>query len=309
MRVLDAAVVIFTTAVSYEVDLGSWDLHEVCDLDAEVNTHLRTSDRQALTEVLSEVLDPGVMVDPRPHLGWSQGDDASTLVGSPAVRYNCHLLAGEHIWDPDQRVGEQAHSQRCRVLLPYTYGWELDPDAPVDRILERIEPLDLALAQRTVLGSAAGDAMDVLEELGTANPASVRVDELRRQLDRVRVSYHRLDAYRYDSSQRARALYLSAREEMGLDEIYQRTESVLEQAASSLQAAATERTNALDGRLNRLAAVFTVVATGAFVLQSVEFIAGGGELSASERWATLATVVLSSVLGLLVLWVLSRRRR
>src|SRR5690606_37751716 len=108
--------------------------------------------------------------------------------------------------------------------------------------------------------------------------------------------------------QRDRGLYLSARAELGLDEIHARTETVLGQAAESLEATTTARTMAMDSRLNRLAALFTIVASGAFVLQAVEFLAGGPPEHGWER-AVVLTIVIALGAAAPLAFALWRRQR
>lgn len=295
LRILGSAAVLLTTAVRYERSLAELGLHEVCDLDARINDRLRQRDRSLLATIFESLFSSGELVDPRPTLEWWRRDRGDLLATSSAARYNCHFLTTDAIWEPDDRSSVQpgVGGSSCKVLLPYTYEWSLDPDLAAEETTSRLEPLDLAVAQRSVLGAAAEESVRMLEELALDRPAQVSLDDLRRHLDRVRTSYHRLDSYRYDSAQSSRGLFLAARKEMGLDEIHQRTEAIVSQAADSLHSAATARTNALDGRLNRLAAVFTVAASGGFILQALEF-ASGGSFSGKVRSLAVGLVLVLS---------------
>lgn len=307
LTVLRSAAVVLSVA-SDGTCFDGLDLLEACDLDAAIADRRRAGMRDALIETFDALLASELLDSPVPRLGWHPGLGSAAVVDSRGARYSCHFVSERPRWEPDPRVQSTTNGGAGRVLLPYTYRWDRPADLDPAELLGELEPADLVAVQRSVLGVAALEALEMLEGLSGAAPAAVPVGDLRCHLDRVRVAYHQLDEYRYDSTQRARGLYLVGRHEVGLEEIHRRTEAVLAQAAESLEAASTARTIELDSRLNRLAALFTIVASGAFALQVLEFLAGGPP---DHRWqrgvALLAIVLLSAAVPLA--FVLRRRRR
>lgn len=306
MRVLKYGAVLLTTAYRHEADLTELDRYELCEVDAALNGDRRRGDAEAVAAVFVQLRSRGILYDPRPRLDWRPDDYPRRLVSWGAVRYNAHFFTGAQSWEPDPRVS-CGNLPGCNILLPYTYEW-VGEDLEAEQVLGLIEPADLAVAQRSVLAGASEQALEILESLSNGSAESLPpVHELRRHIDRVRSTYHRLDSYRYDSAQDARSVYLSARSEMALDSAHERTETVLAQVSESIQSEVNERTMALDGKLNRLAAFFTVATGGALVLDVVEFAGGGRHPALPWRTVILLAVFIVSSLTIVLLMLRGSR--
>jgi hypothetical protein len=204
-------------------------------------------------------------------------------------------------------TGGELEGTCCRLLLTYTYAWDLDPDTPPDELVAWLEPADLAVAQRVVLAAAAGRGVRVLDRLVQDRDDPAPIAGFRAELDRVRTIYHRLDAYRYDSSQRSRAVYLAARREMDLDAVHERTEVLLSQVAESLTAAGNARAIRFDRTLNRIVGALAIVTAGVFVLDLLLFMRAGEPLAMTGRLVTLGAILSASLVGLAALFATQRR--
>lgn len=328
LRALRSGAVLLSYALRHERDLAALSVLELADLDVEVNHALRAQDEDLIGAVLT-VMDEGA---PPSRVGEGSGSDGGRGVlvgvdwpgrpfatGDPGaagrslpeeVRYNCHFVAPDLPWAADERALTESDlhgSSTCRPLLPYTFAWCVPAGAELDDVLAVLEGTDVAVAQRSVLAAAGNDGVSLLEHLADTAPAGLDLSGYRRYLDRIRACHHRLDSYRYDSSQEHRATYLAARREMDLDGIHDRTEALLQQVRESLGAAVDEQTQVLDGRLNRAAALLTVVAAGSFLFDTIGFVRGDDPFTSLSR-QTIAALVWLGLIGVLIA-VWSWRRR
>jgi hypothetical protein len=82
-----------------------------------------------------------------------------------------------------------------------------------------------------------------------------------------------LDAYRLESAQSHRATYIAALANVGLPQAQQNATELLAHVNSSLRAESTMKTQRLDGRLNRVAAMLTVAVAGSFTVDIMAYVA------------------------------------
>lgn len=311
LRVLGSGIALCTVALRHTEDLGAHEVAALDGFDADLNRLLKPAELALVDEVLRELVEVGAVLDPRPHV--TAPGSRSTTVHAEAVRYNCHVVCASHPWTSNGRVlstAEDLDGTTMRPLLPYTYAWEAPADATQDEVLALIEPADVVVAQRSVLAAAQGDSLQILDRLVEGRSELVEPAELRRHLDRLRLSYHRLDSYRYDSAQTARSAYLAARREIGLDDVHTRTEGLLAAATQSLVAEADAAGAAFDARLNRTASVLTVATAGLFTLELILFARDGAAPPAPWRHYAIALVLLGAAGALTWLYAgLVRRRR
>ncbi|MPZ28112.1 MAG: hypothetical protein GEV12_17295 [Micromonosporaceae bacterium] len=305
-RLITAGTVLLVYALRHQADLSGMDAYRLADFDATVNRELRDADSAVIGEALYAAVEAGVLRDLVLRPGHVAGT-GPTSVDRRAVRYNCHFVTARPPWAPDSRVPDLPLGPRCRVLLPYTYAWEADPDTPLDEIVTMLEPADIATAQLSVVFSATIGGRRILDELSRSAPGPLRGEDLRRFLDRVWASYHQLDFYRLESAQDHRATYLAARETIGLDRAHGRAGELLDYVGSSLLAESSRRTQLLDSRLNRVAAALTVVVAAAFAVDLAAF------MFPAPGWATRVAVVsgvtLLSVAALAATVLSARERR
>lgn len=270
-RILTAGTVLVVYALRHERDLRQLELHELDALDAEVNRMLREADAPVLSAVLAASVSSGLVhsIALRPDLALS-GDRSP--IDRQSARYNCHFVTAEPPWSADARVPGLIAGPDCRILLPYTYAWDRDPDTPLDELLTMTEPVDIAVAQQSLLVGALIAGRWVLADLARGNPASADVHAFRRFLDGLWADFHHLDGYRIESTQAHRAGYLAARQVIGLDDTQERADKLLGYVSNSLVAAASQRSEELDARLNRVAAALTVVSAASFGLDIAVFV-------------------------------------
>ncbi|MFD0784426.1 hypothetical protein ACFQZ8_10950 [Micromonospora azadirachtae] len=305
IRILAAGAVLVAYALAHTADLRTLDVHALDELDAAINRELREADRAMLRDVLAGARQSGlfrqVVVPPggAAALDWTEVDPR-------AVRYNCHFIADRPSWSPDRRVPTLVLGAHCQILLPYTYAWDADPSPErFDDILTMLEPADIAVAQQSVLVGAGLGGRRILTELACGTLGRLEGPEFRRFLDGVWADYHRLDAYRVESGQDHRATYIAARETIGLDGTHERAEKLLAHVNASLLAESSLRSARLDGRLNRVAAALTVVASAAFLLDIAAFLLPN--VSGRMRMATVSGVALLAV-GMLAATIFWSRR-
>jgi hypothetical protein len=284
-RILTAGTVLVVYALRHEQDLRLLTLPELDALDAEVNRALREADAHLLTAVLSAAVTSGLVrsVALRPDLARA---GAGSPVDRRSARYNAHFVTQDPPWPTDSRVPTVNSGPDCRVLLPYTYAWDRDPHTALADLLTMTEPTDIAVAQQSLLAGALIAGRWVLADLAHAHPENTDVHAFRRFLDGLWADFHHLDSYRIESTQGHRASYLSARQVIGLDDTQERADKLLGYVSSSLLAAASERAEALDTRLNRVAAALTVVSAASFGLDIAVFV-----LPQVSLWTKLAVVV------------------
>ncbi|PZF85394.1 hypothetical protein [Micromonospora deserti] len=306
IRILAAGAVLVAYALRHTTDLRKLDVHALASLDATINRKLREADRALLGDVLAGARQSGLVG----HVVVPPGGGAAsdwTEVDPRAVRYNCHVIARDPAWEPDRRVPSLVLGPRCQILLPYTYAWDGDPSPDtIDETLAMLEPADIAVAQQSVLVGASVGGLRILTELARATPGRLEGPEFRRFLDGVWADYHHLDAYRVESGQDHRATYLAARETIGLDGTHERAEKLLSHVNASLLAESSLRSERLDGRLNRVAAALTVVASAAFLLDIAAFLLP--DVSGQTKVVTVSGVTLlaAGLLGATIFW--SRER-
>ena len=284
-RILTAGTVLVIYALRHEQDLRDLALPELDTLDAKINQVLREADAPILTAVLAAAATSGLVdgIALRPDLALA-GDRSP--IDRRSARYNCHFVTPDPPWQPDARVPPLIAGPNCRVLLPYTYAWDHDPATPLGDLLTMTEPTDIAVAQQSLLTGALIAGRWVLADLAHANPENTDVHAFRRFLDGLWADFHHLDSYRVESAQAHRASYLSARRLIGLDDTQERADKLLGYVSTSLAAAASERAEALDTRLNRVAAALTVVSAASFGLDIAVFV-----LPQVSLWTKLAVVV------------------
>ncbi|SFE88921.1 hypothetical protein SAMN05216251_10671 [Actinacidiphila alni] len=270
-RILTAGTVLVVYALRHEADLRRMALHDLDALDSAVNRALREADSPVLTAVLAAAVSSGLVsgVALRPDLAPA---GARAPIDRQSARYNCHFVTLDPPWAADARVPAVTPGPGCRVLLPYTYAWDLDPATALPDLLTATEPTDIAVAQQSLLVGALIAGRWVLADLAHGHPESTDVHAFRRFLDGLWADFHHLDGYRIESTQAHRSSYLSARQVIGLDDTQERADKLLGYVSNSLLAASSERAEALDARLNRVAAALTVVSAASFGLDIAVFV-------------------------------------
>ncbi|MFI1097633.1 hypothetical protein [Streptomyces sp. NPDC020917] len=270
-RILTAGTVLVVYALRHERDLRQLALHDLDALDAEINRTLREADAPLLTAVLAASMASGLMdgVALRPDL--ALGGERSPI-DRQSARYNAHFVTLDPPWEADARVPELIAGPDCHILLPYTYAWDRDPATPLFDLLTMTEPTDIAVAQQSLLVGSLIAGRWVLADLAHGQPESTDVHAFRRFLDGLWADYHHLDGYRIESTQAHRASYLAAREVIGLDDTQERADKLLGYVSNSLLAAASQRSEELDARLNRVAAALAVVSAASFGLDIAVFV-------------------------------------
>jgi hypothetical protein len=270
-RILTAGTVLVIYALRHEQDLRQLALHDLDALDAEVNQTLREADAPVLRAVLAAAVASGLMdrIALRPDL--ALGGERSPI-DRQSARYNAHFVTVDPPWAADARVPELIAGPSCRILLPYTYAWDLDPATPLDDLLTMTEPTDIAVAQQSLLVGALIAGRWVLADLAHGQPETTDVHAFRRFLDGLWADFHHLDGYRIESTQAHRASYLAARHVIGLDDTQERADKLLGYVSNSLLAAASQRSEELDARLNRVAAALAVVSAASFGLDIAVFV-------------------------------------
>lgn len=270
-RILTAGTVLVVYALRHARDLRALDLAELDALDAATNRALREADAAVLTAVLAASVGAGLVQDValRPDLALGGG---GAPVDRQSARYNCHFVTREPPWAADARVPSLAAGPGCRILLPYTYAWDRDPDTALDELLTMTEPADIAVAQQSLLVGALIAGRWVLADLARGRQEGTDVHGFRRFLDGLWADFHHLDGYRIESVQTHRASYLAARQVIGLDDTQERADKLLGYVSNSLIAASSQRAEELDTRLNRLAAALAVVSAASFGLDIAVFV-------------------------------------
>ena len=177
-------------------------------------------------------------------------------------------------WATDPRVPELILGPACRVLLPFTYAWDVDPRVPMGELLTMTEPTDIAVAQQSLLAGALLAGREILVDLAGTHPDRADVHAFRHFLDGIWAGFYHLDSYRIESAQDHRATYLAAREVIGLDGTQDRADKLLSYVSNSMLASAMQRTEELDNRLNRVASALAVFTVVAFALDSAVFLLG-----------------------------------
>jgi hypothetical protein len=296
-RILSAGTVLVIYALRHETDLRSLPLPELDALDAKVNRILREADAPILSAVLAAAVGSGLIsgLALRPDL--ALGGDRSPI-DRQSARYNAHFVTQDPPWTADPRVPLLAAGPDCRILLPYTYAWDHDPATPLADLLTMTEPADIAVSQQSLLVGALVAGRWVLADLARGHPESADVHAFRRFLDGLWADFHHLDGYRIESTQAHRATYLAARETIGLDDTQERADKLLGYVSNSLLAASSQRTEALDNRLNRVAAALTVVSAASFGLDIAVFVLP--QVSLGTKLAVVAGLIGMAVSFLVV---------
>ncbi|WP_328889680.1 hypothetical protein [Streptomyces sp. NBC_00316] len=305
-RILSAGSILVAYALRHDVDLRELSLHDLDAFDARINRQLREADSSLLTAVLTAAVRSGLIKDLvlRPDLALS-GEQAP--VDRRSARYNCHFVTQAPPWQPDPRVPALSSGPACRVLLPYTYAWDADPGTGLLDLLTMTEPTDIAVAQQSLLVGALVGGRRILADLAAGQARSVDVHAFRRFLDGVWSDYHHLDSYRIESTQNHRSTYLAARESIGLDGTHERADKLLGYVGSSLLAASSQRAEALDTRLNRVAASLAMVTAAAFGLDAVGFLLPN--VSLGIRISAVAGLITLTAAGILAVVFPRRPRR
>lgn len=269
-RILTAGTVLVIYALRHERDLRQLALPELDALDSQVNAALREADAPILAAVLAASVSSGLVegIALRPDLALTGGPP----IDRQSARYNCHFVTQDPPWAPDARVPALIAGPDCRILLPYTYAWDRDPATALAELLTMTEPTDIAVAQQSLLVGALIAGRWVLADLAHGHPESTDVHAFRRFLDGLWADFHHLDGYRIESTQAHRASYLAARQVIGLDDTQERADKLLGYVSNSLLAASSQRSEALDTRLNRVAAALAVVSAASFGLDIAVFV-------------------------------------
>ncbi|MEU8527450.1 MULTISPECIES: hypothetical protein [Streptomyces] len=285
-RILSGGSVLVVYALRHERDLRGLSLFELDALDARVNNALREADAPILSAMLTASVGSGLVrgLRLRPDR-MLDGDESPT--DRRSVRYNCHFVTQDPPWGTDPRVPELIMGPACRVLLPFTYAWDLDPRAPIGDLLTMTEPTDIAVAQQSLLAGALLAGREILVDLAGTHPDRADVHAFRHFLDGIWAGFYHLDSYRIESAQDHRATYLAAREVIGLDGTQERADKLLSYVSSSMVASAMQRTEELDNRLNRVASALAVFTVVAFALDAAVFLIGED----GPLWGRLAAVV------------------
>ncbi|MFF3124192.1 hypothetical protein ACFVRD_17965 [Streptomyces sp. NPDC057908] len=303
-RILSAGSILVTYALRHEADLRRLDLPDLDALDAQVNHLLREADAPILAAVLAAAAASGLVqgLALRPDLA---GSDEGSPVDRQSTRYNCHFVTKSPPWATDPRVPPLSPGPYCRVLLPYTYAWDRDSATPLHDLLTMLEPTDIATAQQSLLVGALLGGRRVLVDLARAGHPTTDVHAFRRFLDGVWSDYHHLDGYRIESTQGPRATYLAARESIGLDNTQERADKLLGYVGSSLLAAASQRTEALDTRLNRVASALAMVAAASFSLDVAVFLLP--DVSLGPRIGVVSSLIGLTAAGMAAVFLPIRR--
>lgn len=305
-RILSAGSILVTYALKHEADLRLLPLADLDALDARVNNVLREADAPVLAAVLTAAAACGLVqgLALRPDLA-SNGEAAP--VDRQSARYNCHFVTREPPWATDPRLPQLTPGPHCRILLPYTYAWDRDPAAPLHELRTMLEPTDIATAQQSLLVGALLGGRRILVDLAKAEHPTTDVHAFRRFLDGVWSDYHHLDGYRIESTQGPRATYLAARESIGLDNTQERADKLLGYVGNSLLAAASQRTEALDTRLNRVASSLAMVAAASFSLDVAVFLLP--DVSLAPRIGVVSSLIALTAAGILAVFLPNRRLR
>lgn len=306
-RILSAGSILVTYALRHEEDLRLLPLAELDAVDARVNNLLREADGPVLGAVLTAAAACGMVqgLALRPDLASS---GVAAPVDRQSARYNCHFVTEDPPWTPDPRLPDFSPGPHCRILLPYTYAWDRDPGTALPELRTMTEPTDIATAQQSLLVGALLGGKRILVDLAKAESPMTDVHAFRRFLDGVWSDYHHLDGYRIESAQGPRATYLAARESIGLDNTQERTDKLLGYVGNSLLAAAAQRTEALDNRLNRVASTLAMVAAASFSLDAVVFLLPDSS-PLTPRLGILAGLIGMTAAGILALFLPGRRGR
>lgn len=304
-RILTAGTVLVVYALRHERDLRELALHELDALDSHINRTLREADSAILTAVLAASVSSGLVqgIALRPDLALGGGQSP---IDRQSARYNCHFVTEDPPWASDARVPDLISGPDCRILLPYTYAWDRDPATPLDELLTMTEPTDIAVAQQSLLVGALIAGRWVLADLAHGHPESTDVHAFRRFLDGLWADFHHLDGYRIESTQTHRASYLSARQVIGLDDTQERADKLLGYVSNSLLAASSQRAEALDARLNRVAAALTVVSAASFGLDIAVFVLP--QVSLATKLGVVAGLIGMGVSCLMAVFVPRVRR-
>ncbi|WP_327366637.1 hypothetical protein [Streptomyces sp. NBC_01217] len=303
-RILSAGSILVTYALRHEADLRRLALADLDALDARVNHALREADAPILAAVLAAAVAGGLVqgLALRPDLAGSGGD---TPVDRQSARYNCHFVTESPPWETDPRLPPLSPGPFCKVLLPYTYAWDRDPATALHELRTMLEPTDIATAQQSLLVGALLGGRRVLVDLARAEYPTTDVHAFRRFLDGVWSDYHHLDGYRIESAQGPRATYLAARESIGLDNTQERADKLLGYVGNSLLAAASQRTEALDTRLNRVASALAMVTAASFSLDVAVFLLP--DVSLAPRIGVVSSLIGLAAVGIAAVFLPVRR--
>lgn len=288
-RVLRAGTVLLTYAMTHEKDLRALDTAALDTFDSDVNTALRAADAHVIDAVLDTAASIGLLGSSTVVHTDGIGTGPPSSIDLRVVRYNAHFVTIDPPWNRDPRVQPMPLGPHCSILMSYTYAWDLDPDARFDDVLTVLEPADITVAQIAVLFSAMIGSRRILTQLARAHTGHMEDHDFRRFLDHVWAEFYMLDAYRMDSAQSHRATYIAALTTMGLPQAQQSATELLTHVNSSLRSESTLKTQRLDSRLNRVAAMLTVAVAGSFTVDIMAYVAPDAPVA--TRIAVVATVV------------------
>ena len=292
-RVLRAGTVLLTYAMTHEKDLRALDTAALDTFDSDINTALRSADAHVINAVLDTAASIGLLGSSTVVNTGGISTGLPSSIDLRVVRYNAHFVTIDPPWDRDPRVQPMPLGPHCSILMSYTYAWDLDADARFDDVLTVLEPADITVAQISVLFSAMIGSRRILTQLARAHTGHMEDHDFRRFLDHVWAEFYMLDAYRMDSAQSHRATYIAALTNIGLPQAQQNAAELLAHVNSSLRSESTLKTQRLDGRLNRVAAMLTVAVAGSFTVDIMAYLAPGASLP--SRIAVVTSVVVLGI--------------
>jgi hypothetical protein len=294
-RFLPAGAALVTYALRHHENLAAFSPDQLVAFDSQVNDELRRADQPILLRILAEVVKIFPLARPTSVDQWDTDSGEILPVDRRAVRYNCHVVAKGPRWK--SRNGAQYDSHGCQILMPFTYVWIGDPQAPVTDLLAMMEPTDVAVAERSILAGATLDARKILDRLAGDQASHLQIETFRRFLDGVWADYYHLDSYRIESGLVPRRTFNAACDSMGMEAAQAQARELLAHVTDSLVATTSARAAVLDTRLNRVASALTVVTAAGFVSSLVQFLAPQETSGMRLIIVGVAVIIAASILA------------
>lgn len=294
-RFLPAGPALVTYALRHHEDLAALSPDQLAAFDSQVNDELRRADQPILLKILAEIVKIFPLARPTTFEQWDAGSDGILPVDRRAVRYNCHFIARRPRFK--HRNDGEFDSYGCQILMPFTYTWNGDPQAPLTDLLAMTEPADIAVAEFSVLAGATLDARKILDRLAGDQASELEIGHFRRFLDGVWADYYHLDSYRIESGQVPRRTFYAACESIGMEAALSQARELLAHVTDSLVATASARAAVLDTRLNRVASALTVVTAAGFVASLVQFLSPREPIGMRLAIVAVAVVMAAGILA------------